>query len=188
MIVLGIDPRIREMRESIREQERLLSERLLEVQTPDEFRALVRMRMALYKTRDELIEKSLALGHARGGPECFLVTAREPPAGPKRDIRREVLARHGHCSDLNFGLATATIERLPFGFYRFGYYFWWNEGVFSKPLGAVSYRTAARATQAAIRAVLKQFPKPYRCSRPHIHEQLADMRAQIEAKLIVNKA
>jgi hypothetical protein len=168
------------MIEGIRDHEDALRARLFEVQTPAEFRAVMQMRVALERARRETMQEALALAYGGSVPECLLATTREPPAATKQDLRRVVLARHGQCSDLNFGLATATIERLPSGVYRFGYDLWWHEGAFGEALGFVGYPSASRATQAAIRALLERFPEP----RSYSREQLIDMRAQIEAKLI----
>lgn len=119
MIGSAIHARIRDIIEGIREQERLLYERLFEVQTRAEFRAVMQMRVALEKMRRQTMQEALALAYGGRVPESLLATTREPPAAPKQDLRYVRLARYGEYGDHLFGFASVTIERLPSGVYRF---------------------------------------------------------------------
>ena len=169
-------------RNDIREQEHALCERLFEVRTTDQFRAVMQMRVALERARREAMQEALALGCGGSVPECLLATTREPPAAPKQDLRYVRLARYGEYGDHLFGFASVTIERLPSGVYRFDCLLSCHGGFARANSGFLSYPSTMRATQAAIRILLENLPNPapYCYSR----EQLIDMRAQIEAKLI----
>ena len=64
MIVLSIEPPIPEMMERLRALEWLMAERLAEVESPSDFRAVVQMRATLETMRREIVGASFAKGRA----------------------------------------------------------------------------------------------------------------------------
>jgi hypothetical protein len=80
MAVFSIEPPIREMMQGLREHERLLYEKLREVQSPTDFRAVMQIRAVLDRMRDEMIEASLAQGERRRRMIEQLELYERPPA------------------------------------------------------------------------------------------------------------
>jgi hypothetical protein len=65
MMVLSIEPPIPELMERLRAHERLMIERLFEVESPSDFRAVLQMRLTLETMRHEIVLRSFAKGTRR---------------------------------------------------------------------------------------------------------------------------
>jgi hypothetical protein len=177
MIVLGINPAIREQMRRYKDHACDCHDRMLTIESKDDFREAVAMTMKLKTLREAMIEASLISGHARGGPE-FSIAKEQPVASPAPPVFHSAVARHGPRS-----VAVVTIAETPDGGYRYGFDLASRWGLIAVRIRPTVYPTYARATQAAIRAFLKEFPTSRPTLRAEVREELDDMRAQIKAKL-----
>jgi hypothetical protein len=177
MIVLGINPAIREQMRRYKDQACDCYDRMLTIVSKDDFREAVAMAMKLEALREAMIEASFISGQARGGPECSIVKE-QPVASPAPPVFYSGVARHGPRS-----VAFVTIAETRDGGYQYGFNLASRWGLIAAGIRPTVYPTYARARQAVIRAFLKEFPTSRPTLRAEVREELDDMRAQIEAKL-----
>jgi hypothetical protein len=91
----------------------------------------------------------------------------------------EVLARHGERSH-----ATVELCQCSDGLYRYGLSIAYSYGGFGSPIHdrAEGFATARAALDAGTAALLDRFPSAFAGEPESVHAELADMRAQVEAR------
>jgi len=92
---------------------------------------------------------------------------------------RETLARRGRAH------ASITIALCEGGQFRYGLDMLYSHGGFGFPIGIndEAFHSLASARNAAIEAMLRRFPRPFPSEPASVHEELRELREQLESHL-----
>ena len=92
---------------------------------------------------------------------------------------RETVARHGRC------FAAVNVARCEDGLYRCSTTLLYSYGGFSGPvfIDSPGFSTVAAAVDAGLAELLRRWHNPFASEPQSVHDELADMRRQIEARL-----